>query len=534
MKQQEYGLETKEFAEKLKFQKNSKGYADLELCVQAAEYADKIKSPELKGIANYYMALYFLCHSSPEKAVSHVTETIRCLEDTQQAETMAYAYNLLGVIACGQDNSVLALENYILCLNYCRKHGLSHVHGVVCYNMGDMYYRLGDCRQALDYYEDAYQYYCSCGREHDGGRGMRLSRVGMGYCYLRLGDMQAADRIADEFKQIGMEEEPLSRMAVYAFLASVSSANGEMQQAGQAIDIAVSELKNVPVVLANYEVILNIANYLIVSGEYKKLEIVLDYVEPLLAIASNEGILLQFLLMRLRFCSSSISSEEYEKYARQFFRIMERQERENKKVVLQAVKLRASLEKLREKQKEISTQNQRLMKTSLYDEVSGLPNRAYLNREIDRRYMEMNKEGKKFGVEILDIDYFKQYNDCYGHLEGDACIRRVGGVLQSVAEKDVFCARYGGDEFTIIFTDKTDEEILRIQQEICDRMTDNHIVHEDSEAADIVTVTQGAVNKTPERQDRVWDYMAWADKTLYSVKRQGRGGYRLIGEFRLS
>ena len=71
------------------------------------------------------------------------------------------------------------------------------------------------------------------------------------------------------------------------------------------------------------------------------------------------------------------------------------------------------------------------------------------------------------GVELMDIDFFKEYNDHYGHLAGDQCLKAIAGVLQRYRFRDrYFCARYGGDEFMILYTGMTVEKIRRVAEDI--------------------------------------------------------------------
>lgn len=75
-----------------------------------------------------------------------------------------------------------------------------------------------------------------------------------------------------------------------------------------------------------------------------------------------------------------------------------------------------------------------------------------------------------FAVEILDIDYFKEYNDNYGHQAGDACIMAIADELRKMQSRDTFCARYGGDEFIIIYEYKTEDEVFSMADSLRERI----------------------------------------------------------------
>ena len=134
----------------------------------------------------------------------------------------------------------------------------------------------------------------------------------------------------------------------------------------------------------------------------------------------------------------------------------------------------------------------------------------------------------RFSCILLDIDYFKQYNDNYGHLAGDECVRKVRSILKKAAGKEGFLARFGGDEFILIFTDKSNDELLSISQTIKCDLTDLHIPHAFSNVAEYVTLTQGLVNRIPVEGEKSEDLLRIADQALYQVKKEGRNNYLLM------
>lgn len=96
-------------------------------------------------------------------------------------------------------------------------------------------------------------------------------------------------------------------------------------------------------------------------------------------------------------------------------------------------------------------------------------------------------------VEILDIDYFKEYNDNYGHQAGDACIVAIADELRKMQSHDTFCARYGGDEFIIIYEYKTEDEVFSMADSLRERILDRRIEHVCSKALPVVTTSRESV-----------------------------------------
>lgn len=131
------------------------------------------------------------------------------------------------------------------------------------------------------------------------------------------------------------------------------------------------------------------------------------------------------------------------------------------------------------------------------------------------------KEG--IALMIFDIDYFKRYNDTYGHLEGDSVIKSVcNEVGDCVAKSEGFMGRFGGDEFLVAFNGLDCEETKEISQEILERVRALEYRHKNSEVSEHVTISLGGVYTNPKRNMVLEDIMKMADEELYRAKHNGK------------
>ena len=176
-------------------------------------------------------------------------------------------------------------------------------------------------------------------------------------------------------------------------------------------------------------------------------------------------------------------------------------------------------------------ENRTLQLKATRDALTNLANRSYLNEYIEEAFDKAYLRQEVIGVELLDIDCFKQYNDTYGHLEGDKCLKAISKILLSLENESVFCARYGGDEFIIIYYNLNEQEIKSIVETIHNRVEEARIEHKASLCKDIVSVSQGVFYKIPTSNNRVWDFNSMADAALYEVKRQGKNHYLIWNNF---
>jgi diguanylate cyclase (GGDEF)-like protein len=127
---------------------------------------------------------------------------------------------------------------------------------------------------------------------------------------------------------------------------------------------------------------------------------------------------------------------------------------------------------------------------------------------------------------MLDIDFFKRYNDNYGHDMGDKCLKEVASVLsQCITRKDDFVARFGGEEFVVVLpnTDKTGA--CMIAERLLQRVYESGIPHEKNDAAEFVTVSIGVTTGIVKYSQNGTDYVKCADSALYKSKRGGRNRY---------
>lgn len=168
----------------------------------------------------------------------------------------------------------------------------------------------------------------------------------------------------------------------------------------------------------------------------------------------------------------------------------------------------------------------RLRQESLTDPLTGLYNRRFMEEQLGKLIKSLSRTNGRLSILMIDIDFFKKYNDTYGHTGGDACLREVAGILQSVIKReDDYVARYGGEEFIAILPNTGAEGVRIIAERMLRSVADRAIPHEKSQTAGYVTVSIGGVTGVPEQHCNLEDYIRLADKALYTSKTNGRNRY---------
>lgn len=172
---------------------------------------------------------------------------------------------------------------------------------------------------------------------------------------------------------------------------------------------------------------------------------------------------------------------------------------------------------------ELREQNFKLESLSLSDGLTGISNRRNFDQYIQMCWKNCMRSGRPLSLIMADIDYFKAYNDNYGHLQGDECLIEVARTIASSCRRPMdLAARYGGEEFSVVLPDTDKDDALAIAERIRSAIEELLIKHEHSEVASHVTLSLGVYTLTPESPCSVEEFIDCADKALYNSKSTGR------------
>jgi diguanylate cyclase (GGDEF)-like protein len=178
--------------------------------------------------------------------------------------------------------------------------------------------------------------------------------------------------------------------------------------------------------------------------------------------------------------------------------------------------------KLAAREEELQIANEHLEELASLDGLTGLANRRGFDRELDREWRRAGEHCQPLALMMIDIDHFKLYNDRYGHVRGDACLRAVGETLSLVSvEHDVLVARYGGEEFALLLPGLDVEHISALAEEARGAIEDLFIAHAEAPCG-LVTISIGVESLVPEPDQSAADLIEAADRALYAAKRHGR------------
>ncbi|MCL2829314.1 MAG: GGDEF domain-containing protein [Betaproteobacteria bacterium] len=160
------------------------------------------------------------------------------------------------------------------------------------------------------------------------------------------------------------------------------------------------------------------------------------------------------------------------------------------------------------------------------DALTGIYNRRFMENSLQHAMALLSRSNSFMSVFMLDVDFFKKYNDTYGHEQGDVCLKAVAQVLAgSITRANDFVARYGGEEFAVVLPNTDAAGARMIAEKLLNNVRDLKMDHAESIAAPYVTVSIGVATGQVMHMQRWEDYLKRADEALYMSKQNGRDRY---------
>lgn len=178
---------------------------------------------------------------------------------------------------------------------------------------------------------------------------------------------------------------------------------------------------------------------------------------------------------------------------------------------------------------DLKIKNDMLEKLSMYDGLTNIRNRRFFDETFEKTFNEIKRDKKSLAVLMIDIDFFKPYNDNYGHGQGDETLRKVAKALEKTIKRaSDFVARYGGEEFVILLKDINKNGVEAVANNLLNAVRELKITHEFSKIENYVTISIGASFYNSNSDITKLELLLKADETLYSVKNSGRNNFAIL------
>ncbi|MCJ8313163.1 MAG: diguanylate cyclase [Saccharospirillaceae bacterium] len=176
---------------------------------------------------------------------------------------------------------------------------------------------------------------------------------------------------------------------------------------------------------------------------------------------------------------------------------------------------------------EMQEKNKLLNQLADHDGLTGLYNRRFLDKFLTMTLNKAKRDNENISLIMIDIDWFKLYNDSYGHIEGDKCIIAVAKAMQDIIQRETDClGRYGGEEFCVILQNTDTIGSMNVVTKLLECIRTLKIEHNKSEF-NFLSISLGLVCIKPSLKDKIEDVYVKADKALYQAKQNGRNTFNI-------
>jgi len=179
--------------------------------------------------------------------------------------------------------------------------------------------------------------------------------------------------------------------------------------------------------------------------------------------------------------------------------------------------------RMRQAKKSLEKANKKLKALLSIDPLTGVANRRGFNRVLSREWRRAVRDRTPLSLILIDVDFFKEFNDNQGHLAGDKCLMQIACTLaDTVKRPGDFVARFGGEEFVVILPNTSSRGARLLAEQMRKRIESLEIIHKSLKASKSVTISLGTATVVPSRNSSPEELFNAADKALYRSKREGR------------
>lgn len=488
--------------------------------------AKKTQDATLIGIAYYYLGhACFDFKRNYKDFQSSLQQAVLYLQNSDEQEYLMQVYNLFGIDAHNHGNLQLSIDYYMKALNLAEGQEPNEISSMIMFNIGQIYSQITEYKTALRYIKDAHRIIHKIAtKEH---------ALMEGFCYcsegiinLQLHRHASARRcMAGLNKIINESENPLEAAEDSFFMLfkiRLSHIDEDFDARDYQIQLFLQHLQENHMDIESIDEILDFIQFMIEIEKYDIAATAIQYMEPVLEESAIPNILVTFAKHRIELYSRMFDENEYVRALNDYYRYAELHTITSNKAYAIALETSLSLDAMKK-------ENERLSAAANTDRLTGIPNRGALNDFLEEVFEDCYHLEESLGIEFIDIDFFKEYNDTYGHQAGDVVLTKIAGILRDLTADDrIYVGRYGGDEFVVVYRNMTDEEIMGIAEDIRNRVLALGISHKYSKTSPIVTVSQGIRNRVPKSGNKLWDFLYTADNALYQVKKTQKGQIMLM------
>ena len=498
-----------------------------QICKDVERLARKTNDARLMGYVYFYRGQNAYLTNSVGDLFKYCLKGMEYQEKAGEWEFIALSYNLLGITSMNQGNVLFAIDYYLNGLTLCDKHQLMYNAYILNMNVGSLYVNLGDCENARRFFKKSLALFMKQPKSDRFHQELAAIYIALADCAMREGKLEVTgsylQKILDECYAYIDDQ---TAVYVAAFQVRYCHAIGQYDVRDILIREISEKIGKILLILDMYDDFYEYTKFLLQIDKFEAFEKMCGELEKLVEQSKLTHLRKQLASLKLEYYKKTDKAVMMMKTALEYYELSLIAEKENAFMANSIISMRTSLEEVKKVSENMEQENKQLQEQSKTDALTGLANRFHLNIYAEHIFEACKIRRIELAVEILDVDYFKQFNDNYGHQAGDDCIVQVAHTIRELEKYGhIFCARYGGDEFVIIYDGYDEMHVKSFARELKQRLAEKHIPHEYSKVCDIVTISQGICFGVPEEGQNIWDFLSSADNMLYKIKKKSRNNF---------
>lgn len=497
----------------------------LEYCHKIIELADETGDEDALGFAYFYIGEVEYLTNSIDEMFGSMLNALRYLGNSGQWCLAARVYNVMGITSVGRGNTVAAMEYYMSGLYICEEHDVKSVQSSIELNLGYLYLDAGVYKEAEEYFLKAYNEYVRTPAEKRRIETLTMIYTNLATCHLLADELDKAKEYIGKLKdECQASFSNMDYIYVECLEVRFHHICGDYESRDKIIDDVKRRLSRNVLIMDIFDDIYDFCNLMIEIDRLDVLQEIIERLDEPIKKTQINNLKRKFLTLKIKLYMKNGDKEACDGALISFFDLSEKLEEDKQKMIASILHVRNSVDKMKDKQRVLEAEKLKLLERSETDQLTGIANRYRLLQYAQSSLAKCKKERIPLAYDVLDIDYFKQYNDTYGHQAGDECIKAVAGILADIQNDSIFAARYGGDEFVVIYVGMSVEEVARTAEVLKRRVEELESVYKGTGVDGGVTISQGICHCIPEEDSKDRDYLYSADIMLYNVKRKKRNG----------
>lgn len=506
-----------------------KHYVDFEdlseMCLELEKLSREKNDSFGLSCAQINMSYYYMSNGMYAEASGLLTQGVELAEQHKYLDLMLRGYNTTALLYKNLADDNMALEFFMKSMLLADELENHEYMGKVLNNIGDMFLQLKNYELASPYFVESYTYAKKQAESPNKYLSLAVVLLNIAEVEQHLGKYQESLEHTMECEMYSNKINTTIFMdAVYGYKAIAHYYLGSKEKATRCVDALIGTMNNAQQddLVNSLDLYCKMIGLCIEMKDLKRCEIFAKKAIELGEQLQTPIFKMMAIEWNIKYRKALLDNADLNDLYEYYFRNSMENNVLRSKNRVNSLQVKLDLMSTVLEKQQIEKVNEELKELSSMDELTGIPNRRSFNKQLSKTFVKM-KQDSELGIVIIDVDYFKQYNDHYGHLAGDDVLKKVANCLKS-DNPHIYPTRFGGDEFIVIAAALSKEQLEEYLTNVYNKIKECNIEHCKSPSSNIVTLSAGYCHGVI-RDLSIKNVVEQADEALYRAKEDGRNRF---------